>query len=255
MGGKPLFALNIACFPSDDLPLEILTEILNGGLDCAKEAGIPILGGHTVRDAEPKYGLVVTGIIEEEKEIKNSQAQAGDVLVLTKPLGTGIISTAIKQGKAPENMINDAINNMSTLNLSSAKSMKGLPISACTDITGFGLLGHLFEICKNSNVSAVIEFNKVPFLEGVFELAQNGVIPGGTKKNLKFVESYIDFDDVLLGYQRLMLADAQTSGGLLISIPSENSKKLIQNLKENKTLSYEVIGQIYKKAEKSIYVQ
>ena len=255
MGGKPLFALNIACFPSDELPLEILTEILNGGLDSAKEAGIPILGGHTVRDAEPKYGLVVTGIIEEENELKNSEAMAGDVLILTKPIGTGIISTAIKRGKAPESMINDAIKNMSTLNAGSAKAMSGLQVSACTDVTGFGLLGHLNEMCKNSDVSAVIEFNKVPIMEGVFELAQNGVIPGGTKKNLKFVEDEIDFADVLADYQKLMLADAQTSGGLLISIPADSSNELIERLKENKTLSHEVIGQVYKKAEKSIYVQ
>ena len=255
MGGKPLFALNIACFPSDELPLEILTEILNGGLDSAKEAGIPILGGHTVRDAEPKYGLVVTGIIEEKNELKNSEAMAGDVLILTKPIGTGIISTAIKRGKAPESMINDAIKNMSTLNAGSAKAMSGLQVSACTDVTGFGLLGHLNEMCKNSDVSAVIEFNKVPIMEGVFELAQNGVIPGGTKKNLKFVEDEIDFADVLADYQKLMLADAQTSGGLLISIPADSSNELIERLKENKTLSHEVIGQVYKKAEKSIYVQ
>ena len=255
MGGKPLFALNIACFPSDELPLEILTEILNGGLDSAKEAGIPILGGHTVRDAEPKYGLVVTGIIEEKNELKNSEAMAGDVLILTKPIGTGIISTAIKRGKAPKSMINDAIKNMSTLNAGSAKAMSGLQVSACTDVTGFGLLGHLNEMCKNSDVSAVIEFNKVPIMEGVFELAQNGVIPGGTKKNLKFVEDEIDFADVLADYQKLMLADAQTSGGLLISIPADSSNELIERLKENKTLSHEVIGQVYKKAEKSIYVQ
>ena len=255
MGGKPLFALNIACFPSDELPLEILTEILNGGIECAKNAGIPILGGHTIRDAEPKYGLVVTGIIEEGLELKNSDAKAGDALVLTKPIGTGIISTAIKQGKATQKMINDAIENMTTLNLGASKAMEGLPISACTDITGFGLMGHLNEICKNSNVSAVINFNKVPFIEGVFELAQLGVIPGGTKNNLKFFEDGIDFSDVLVDYQKLMLADAQTSGGLLISIPNENSNKLIENLKENKTLSYEVIGKVYKKAEKRIYVQ
>lgn len=255
MGGKPLFALNIACFPSDELPLEILTEILNGGLESAKEAGIPILGGHTVRDAEPKYGLVVTGIIENEKELKNSEAKAGDVLILTKPIGTGIISTAIKLDKAPDSMIKDVIDKMATLNASAATSMEGIPVSACTDVTGFGLLGHLNEICKNSNVSAVIDFNKVSFMEGVFELAQDGVIPGGTKKNLKFVEDEIDFAEVLVDYQKLMLADAQTSGGLLISVPSRYSNELIKKLKENNTLSYDVIGQIYKRAEKSIYVK
>jgi len=255
MGGKPLFALNIACFPSDELPLEILTDILNGGLISAKEAGIPILGGHTVRDKEPKYGLVVTGIIEDGKELKNSEAKAGDVLILTKPIGTGIISTAIKNGNAPEFMIQNAIETMSTLNSGAAKAMEGISVSACTDITGFGLLGHLNEMCKNSDVSAVIDFNMIPFIEGVFELAQKGVIPGGTKKNLNFVKDEIDFADVLVEYQKLMLADAQTSGGLLISVQNENADELIENLKNQKTLSHSIIGNMYKRAEKSIYVK
>ena len=255
MGGKPIFALNIACFPSDEIPLEVLTEILNGGLESAKEAGIPILGGHTVRDKEPKYGLVVTGIIEDGNEIKNSTAKAGDVLILTKPLGTGIISTAIKREQAPDFMIQEAVNTMTTLNASAGEAMNHFAVNACTDITGFGLLGHLNEMCKNSEVSAVLDFNMVPFMEGVFELAQKGVVPGGTKNNLKFVNDEIDFSDALVDYQKLMLADAQTSGGLLISIPEKYSEKLVKELKNQKTLSYAIIGKVYKKAEKSIYVK
>ena len=255
MGGKPLFALNIACFPSDELPLDILTKILNGGISIAKKAGIPILGGHTVRDSEPKYGLVVTGIVEAGNELRNSQAKAGDVLILTKPIGSGIISTAIKQGKATKEMVDDVIKKMTTLNLDAAESMKDLPISACTDITGFGLLGHLNEMCQSSKVSAVLKFNKVPFMEGVYELAQNGVIPGGTIKNLKYVEDQIDFSDIFSDYQKLMLSDAQTSGGLLISIPKKYSEKLIERLKSNNSICYKIIGQLYKKAEKSNWVR
>jgi selenium donor protein len=254
MGGKPLFALNIACFPSDELPLEILTEILNGGIATAKEAGIPILGGHTVKDKEPKYGLVVTGIVENGKAIKNSTSKPGDVLILTKPIGTGIISTAIKKDKAPNEMIQNAIEVMVELNSCASKSMEGILISACTDVTGFGLLGHLSEMCRNSNVSATLEFNSVPFIEGVFELAQNGIIPGGTNKNLNFVQNDIDFSDVLVDYQKLMLADAQTSGGLLISVPLKHSQELISNLKDNNASSSAIIGQVYNPSEKLIYV-
>ena len=144
---------------------------------------------------------------------------------------------------------------MAQLNANAAQAMVGIPISACTDVTGFGLLGHLNEMCKNSSVSAVIEFNAVPFLEGVFELAQNGVIPVGTKNNLKYVQDDIDFTEVLVEYQMMMLADAQTSGGLLISVPAEFSQELITKLKENSTLSHAVIGQIYNPAEKTIYVK
>lgn len=254
MGGKPLFALNIACFPSDELPLEVLTEILNGGISIAKEAGIPILGGHTVKDKEPKYGLVVSGIVEDGKALKNSTAKPGDVLILTKPIGTGIISTAIKRDKAPSDMIQTAIEIMAQLNLCASTSMEGISISACTDVTGFGLLGHLSEMCKNSNVSATLEFNSVPFIEGVFELAQNGIIPGGTKKNLNFVQDDIDFSDILIDYQKLMLADAQTSGGLLISVPLAHSQELIAKLKDNHALAYSIIGQVYNPSDKLIYV-
>jgi|TARA_B110000263_G_scaffold134721_1_gene116993 selenide,water dikinase len=244
MGGTPLFALNVAAFNSDELPLSVLTDILNGGVDIAKEAGIPILGGHTIKDKEPKYGMVVTGEVHPDKLTRNDTAQVGDLLVLTKPLGTGIISTAIKRGVANENIMNTAIDTMRTLNKSAAEAMAEVGVNACTDITGYGLLGHLLEMCKGSNVSATIEFDSMPFIKGVFELAQEGVIPGGTKLNLEFVQDDINSAEHLAEFQLHMLADAQTSGGLLISVSTNKAEALVNALKSNGTLASHIIGEV-----------
>jgi len=244
MGGAPLFALNVAAFNSDELPLSVLTDILNGGVSVAKEAGIPILGGHTIKDKEPKYGMVVTGEVHPDKLTRNDTAQVGDLLVLTKPLGTGIISTAIKRGVANENIMNTAIDTMRTLNKSAAEAMAEVGVNACTDITGYGLLGHLLEMCKGSNVSATIEFGSMPFIKGVFELAQEGVIPGGTKRNLEFVQNDINSAEHLAEFQLHMLADAQTSGGLLISVSTNKAEALVNALKSNGTLASHIIGEV-----------
>ena len=244
MGGTPLFALNVAAFNSDELPLSVLTDILNGGVDIAKEAGIPILGGHTIKDEEPKYGMVVTGEVHPDKLTRNDTAQVGDLLVRTKPLGTGIISTAIKRGVANENIMNTAIDTMRTLNKSAAEAMAEVGVNACTDITGYGLLGHLLEMCKGSNVSATIEFDSMPFIKGVFELAQEGVIPGGTKLNLEFVQDDINSAEHLAEFQLHMLADAQTSGGLLISVSTNKAEALVNALKSNGTLASHIIGEV-----------
>ena len=193
MGAKPLFALNIVGFPKEDLPLSVLTDILNGGLSVTEKVGIPILGGHTVKDKEPKYGLVVTGEAYQNTITRNNTAKPGDVLILTKPLGTGIITTAIKREIADFQIIRAVTDTMKSLNNTAADAMTEIGVSACTDVTGFGLLGHLLEMCEGSNVSAVIEFDQVDFLEGVFELAQKGVVPGGSKTNLKHVEPHTSF--------------------------------------------------------------
>ena len=244
MGGTPLFALNVTAFNSDELPLSVLTDILNGGVSIAKEAGIPILGGHTIKDKEPKYGMVVTGEVHPDKLTRNDTAQPGDLLVLTKPLGTGIISTAVKRGAVNTHIMNMAIETMRTLNKSAAEAMAETGVNACTDITGYGLLGHLLEMCKGSNVSATIEFDSMPFINGVFELAQNGTIPGGTKRNLEFVQNNITPTEHLAEFQLHMLADAQTSGGLLISVSPEKAKSLVNALKSKKTLASHLIGAI-----------
>jgi len=254
MGGMPLHALNIAEFPSDDLPLEILTEIMQGGLEITKQANIPILGGHTIKDPVPKYGLVVTGRVKKETLTLNSSAKAGDVLILTKPLGSGIIATAIKKDKAPRSIMEEAVNVMTNLNSGGAKAMNAVGVNACTDITGYGLLGHLLEMCEGSKISATIECNEIPLMQGVFELAQKGFIPGGTKRNLDHVIPNVNFSKNISQEQKYLLADAQTSGGLLISVPKDKAEKLQNLLMENQCLSSSVIGQVYNSAEFPIYV-
>ena len=244
MGGTPLFALNVVAFNSDKLPLSVLTDILNGGVSVTKEAGLPILGGHTVKDKEPKYGMVVTGEVHPDKLTRNDTAKPGDLLLLTKPLGTGIISTAIKQGSTNKNIMTMAIETMRSLNKSAAEAMTEIGVNACTDITGYGLLGHLLEMCKGSNVSATIEFDSMPFMNGVFELAQDGVVPGGTKRNLEFVQHNINPAEHLLEFQLHMLADAQTSGGLLISVSPEKANSLVKALKSKNTLASHIIGEV-----------
>ena len=254
MGGMPLHALNIAEFPSDNLPLNILSEIMDGGLDVAKKAGIPILGGHTIKDSVPKYGLVVTGRVEKKNLTLNSTAKAGDVLILTKPIGTGIITTAIKKDNAPSFIVDEAVNIMTHLNQGAAEAMNHIGVHACTDITGYGLLGHLLEMCQASEVSATLEFNEIPFIQGVYELTQKGFVPGGSKNNLDYVSSHVDFSKTISNEQKYLLADAQTSGGLLISVAKEKAEDLQNVLNENGCLTSSIIGNVYNSAEFAIYV-
>ena len=240
MGGEPLFALNIVGFPINDLPKNILTEILQGGADKADEAGIPIVGGHSVDDKEPKYGLVVTGEIHRDEIWKNSGAKPGDALVLTKSLGTGIIATGIKKGVATQGSIEDAINSMSSLNKNSAQELRDYNVNAVTDVTGFGLLGHLKEMCENSNVSSKVNFQDLLFLDGAKELAMSGVMPGGTKRNLKSVEKVVSFSNRLNEIEKLLSADAQTSGGLLISMPMKDARSYVKKVNDRTA----IIGQV-----------
>tara|TARA_Y100001970_G_scaffold177422_1_gene216180 strand:+ start:83 stop:1024 length:942 start_codon:yes stop_codon:yes gene_type:complete len=254
MGGKPLYALNIAEFPSNSLPWDILLKILQGGLDTLNELNIPILGGHTIKDSIPKYGMVVTGIVNKKHLTLNSTACEGDSLLLTKPLGTGIISTAMKQDKASSHVIKLAITNMTMLNKTAANTMNKIGVSACTDITGYGLLGHLLEMCQSSNISAQINYNKIPFIEGVYELAKNGFIPGGTKNNLEFVLPNVHFEKNITLEKKYLLADAQTSGGLLISVDNKKAVLLKETLDKTNMLSTSIIGTVIPKKENSIYV-
>ncbi len=254
MGGKPLFALNVVGFPSDDLPISVLSDILLGGEDIASKAGISILGGHTIKDKEPKYGMVVTGIVNKENMTRNDSAKQDDLLVLTKPLGSGIITTAIKQNFADEQMIESVQDVMKTLNNTASEVMTDIGVNACTDITGYGLLGHLLEMCKSSQVTAEIGFSSIPFLEGVFEFAQKGIVPGGSKRNFEFVSPNIKFDNALADHQKLMLADAQTSGGLLISVSEDKCQLLIQELKKQNVTPVAIIGRIIGKTDSFIKV-
>ncbi len=241
MGAKPLFALNIVGFPEDTLPLWVLEEILKGAQDKATEAGIAILGGHTIEDPEPKYGMVVTGSVHPDKIMKNEGAQPGDRLILTKPLGTGILSTAIKRGMADEQTRRKVTQLMATLNKVPAEIMLAFDVHACTDVTGFGLLGHLKEMSTASRCDVEIAFDEVPFLEEVKNFATAGIIPGGTYNNLEFVSDFVTFG-TLPRTSRLLLCDAQTSGGLLIALPENEATEYLNRLKENQLFDAAVIG-------------
>ena len=254
MGAKPIFALNIVGFPINDLPNEMLTTILQGGADKAKEAGIPTVGGHSVDDKEPKYGLVVTGEVEEKNIVTNKSATPGDVLVLTKPLGTGIIATAIKKGVVKNEVIRAAVESMSALNELASKIMVELGVKTATDVSGFGLLGHLNEICEASKVSAEIKYDDLPLLPGVNKLASDGIIPGGTKRNLSFAESFTQFLEDRTKIEKLITSDAQTSGGLLISLPSDSAKMFIKKFNERSPIKAQKIGNIIKQKTNTIYV-
>ncbi|MEA3349490.1 MAG: selenide, water dikinase SelD [Chloroflexota bacterium] len=232
MGAKPLFALNIVGFPSNRLPVEVLHRILLGALDKAAEAGVSVIGGHTVDDTEPKYGMAVTGVVHPDQVLTNAAARPGDQIVLTKPIGTGIIATAIKRGLADEATTQQAVALMAALSRDAAEAMVAINVSACTDVTGFGLLGHLREMTAGAEVDAVIYANQVPVLEAARTFVGANVVPGGTRDNLDFVEPHIDWSEDISEMQKLVLADAQTSGGLLIAVPSERLESLLAELAE-----------------------
>ncbi len=255
MGGKPLFALNIVGFPSNRLPIRVLQEILKGAQSVATKAGISIIGGHTVDDTEPKFGLAVTGLIHPDKILTNSGARPGDLLILTKPLGTGILSTAMKQDLLEDDQTKLLFKTMASLNREAADAMQEVGAHACTDITGFGLLGHLLEMMNGSRTSAMIEESKVPYLSGVMELAVSGIIPGGTKDNQNFTAPYVRYDEKISAAKRLILNDAQTSGGLLISIPQDNAASLLTLLKKKGVREAQVVGKVISKEKTKIIVQ
>jgi selenium donor protein len=244
MGGKPLFALSIVAFPEKLLPPEVLQQILLGASDKVSEAGISIIGGHTIEDTEPKFGLVVTGIIDPGKILTNSSAKPGDAIILTKPIGTGILSTGIKRGILDRETEKRMIAVMAQLNDKAAEVMRSFPVSACTDVTGFGLLGHLKEMIRGSNTGAEIDHKKVPVLPGTWELAAMNMIPGGTLNNLQFVEDIVDWDETVPELGRLIMADAQTSGGLLITLPSGKAENFIEKCRLAGTGDAVVIGRI-----------
>ena len=211
MGGKPLFALNIVAFPIQKLDKSILSEIMQGGADKANEAGVPIVGGHSVDDSEPKYGLVVTGEVKENSMWTNTGAKPGDSLVLTKAIGTGIISTAIKKEKTQDSVIESAVESMKMLNKNATETLQDFNPSAVTDVTGFGLIGHLIEMCKNSQVTAEINFSDIKFLPGAIELAKDGIMPGVSKRNLEYSEKLgldIGSSEICKKYNSLCYSDS-----------------------------------------------
>ena len=253
MGGQVLTVLNIAMFPSN-LSLSILKDILKGGQDKVTEAGGVILGGHTITDDIPKYGLAVTGWVHPDNVITNANAKAGDVLIITKPIGTGVIISAKKNKLVNEDDYAVAVKNMKHLNKGAAEIMMKYSVNSATDVTGFGLLGHTLKMALGSDVSIKLYAEKVPVLKGVMELIDLGVIPGAAFRNLEYAEKDCFFDDTIDYNRKMLLADAQTSGGLLISIAAEKADSLIADLKQAGE-TFSIIGKVIDKAEKSVYVK
>jgi selenide,water dikinase len=244
MGGRPLSALNIVGYPPKSLPLSVLDEILRGGADKAQEADVAIIGGHTIKTKEPIYGLAVTGTIHPDRIISNAKAKAGDSLVLTKPLGIGLITTAIKKEQVEEKWVTEAVKVMTFLNRFASEAMLDVGIDACTDITGYGLLGHLCELVQASKVGARIFSSKVTVIDFAWELARQKIVPGGTLANLKFIEGKVDWDKEITKEAKFILSDAQTSGGLLIVVSKEKEQKLLDRLISKGVPNPVVIGEI-----------
>jgi len=243
MGGRPLTGLNLAAWPKD-LDFGLLARVLEGGADKAEEAGLQIVGGHTIDDAEPKYGMAVTGIVEQDAITPLSAAQPGMDLVLTKPLGTGVMSTALKQQMVPGDVVKEATKLMMTLNADAAWAASLARVPAATDVTGFGLLGHLHNMCVASGVGAEISADAVPMISGVRELAEAGFVSGGTKRNEAHFLQFVTFSSDVSDVERSLLFDAQTSGGLLLAVPPAATKGLLDNLIDRGVPCAAVIGKV-----------
>ena len=243
MGGRPIFALNIVGFPVG-LPKDILVSVLRGGADKAGEAGVLIVGGHTVDDDEPKYGLAVTGVVKPGEQITGKGARVGDALILTKPIGTGVITTAGKQQRVERDVLDDAVEVMSALNAEASRVMIDVGVNACTDITGFGLLGHLRTVLEPSRVAAVVHYEAVPLLRGAWVLAAQGIAPGGTGRNVDSVADVTAWPDGLDEAWTTLLCDAQTSGGLLISVSPDKSEQLLTGLTDAEVGAATIVGEV-----------
>jgi selenide,water dikinase len=254
MGGEPKTVLNIVGYPIKKLGPEMLSEILRGAADKVKEAGAITVGGHSIDDQEPKFGLSVTGIVHPDKVWKNVGAQPGDVLVLTKPIGVGILTTGIKRSVVTPEQEQIVTETMAMLNKTAAEVLTNYHPHSVTDVTGFGLLGHGSEMARGSGVSFEISLSKVPILEGTFDLAKNGVVPGGSKSNHNWLQDDVAYDDIL-PEEQLVLCDAITSGGLLVSLSEEEAGNYVDRLQSNGLVYTSIIGRVTEKKEKLIYVK
>ncbi len=231
MGARPIFALSIIGFPAKKLPLQFMSEILAGGAEKAAEAGIAVVGGHSIDDAEPKYGLAVTGLVDPAKVVRNSTARAGDALVLTKPIGTGVVSQGIKHEFTRPGEVEAAVACMAALNRAACDAMLEVGADAATDVTGFGLVGHLHEMVHSSGLTAHLDSAAIPLLPGARRLAELGVVPGGSKRNADYFGRWILWGQKVDAPTRTLLADAQTSGGLLIALPAVRAHSLVAALR------------------------
>jgi selenide,water dikinase len=232
MGARPLFALNLVGWPVGKLPMEMLGEVLRGAADAAREAGIPILGGHSIDDPEPKFGMAVTGLVHPDRILRNVGARPGDALLLTKPLGTGIVTTALKRGLAPPEVLARAVAVMSALNKVAGERLAASgAVHALTDVTGFGLLGHAWEMAEGSGVALLLRVNAIPVLDGVRELAALELVPGGSRANLSWVKPHLRAPEGLDPLVPQILADAQTNGGLLAAVDPSRAAAIVAELR------------------------
>ena len=255
MGATPLLALNLVGWPRATLSLDLLGDVLRGGQDIAREAGAFVLGGHSVDDPEPKYGMVVIGEVHPERLVTNAGARPGDALVLTKPIGTGILTTALKRDLLPAAALAGAVRVMTTLNAGAARAMLSVGPHAATDVTGFGLLGHLHNLLRASDVAAELVAADVPVLPGTREMLAQGAVPGGTTRNLDSLRDSVRFSDAVSDADRTLLADAQTSGGLLIAVAAERVERLCEALAREATPVAALIGHVVAGAAGSITVR
>lgn len=255
MGGKPITAINIVAVPTDRMSLDEVNAMLRGGADKVAEAGAVLAGGHTVQNGEPLYGLSVTGLVNPHRTISNAGAQPGDHLILTKPLGTGIIGTAIKKGLASAELEKKAGEQMAALNTPGTPLAQAGLTRAGTDVTGFGLLGHLAHLCRESKVTARLDSRVVPAIDPqVMAFIREGCVPGGSRKNLALAEEFTEFSAEVPEEVQILLADAQTSGGLLLAIPPKNLRSAMQLLEAEKAQIVAEIGILSHQDEKAIYV-
>ncbi|MBN1190903.1 MAG: selenide, water dikinase SelD [Dehalococcoidales bacterium] len=254
-GGKPLTAMNIVCFPVKTMDISVLRDILKGGLDKMLEAGVILVGGHSVEDNELKYGLSVTGTIHPSKVIRNTGCRPGDKLILTKPLGVGIINTALKGEMAERSAVDKAVRCMSTLNKKASELMQISGVNACTDVTGFGLIGHACEMIEDTGVGIIINANDVPYFPEARELAEMGLVPGGTHRNREYRKAMVKISEDLPVYINDILFDPQTSGGLLISLPSGNASALLSALHNGGVDDAAIIGEIVDEPRGKIIVR
>ena len=254
MGATPITALSVVGFPEKELDTAILGRIMVGGAEKVLEAGAVIVGGHSVSDKEIKYGLAVTGVVNPVNLIKNSTARPGDVLVLTKPLGTGSISTAAKSRKAPAEVLKKAIETMACLNQDASRAMQEAGAHAATDVTGFGILGHGREMAEASEVTLVLEEGKIPFLPGARELARKKLLSGGADRNRRFLGTHVKLDPTIPREVASLLFDSETSGGLLISLPEEGAAKVVKELRGKGHEEVSVVGRVVPRKESWVEV-
>ncbi len=254
MGARPVLALNLVGYPIKTLPMGMLDEILRGGAAKLTEAGVTLGGGHSIEDLEPKYGLAVTGLVHPKRVVTNTQARPGDVLILTKPLGLGIITTGIDRGLVNGSVIERVTAVMTQLNCAASEAMVTVGIHACTDISGFGLLGHLREMLGASRVGAKLSLNQVPVLDEAWELAAKDSIPDGSRNNHRYLTEFVEWGRGISAEAQMILCDAQTSGGLLMAVPSKRVNKLLKTLQQTGVESAAVIGEIISEPQGRIRV-